>query len=119
MGGGIRLQPFDMAGCRTLVSVHRSRRYLVTTRLERVNNRLTRWALRRGFAPHAFALLETTVVATDVARTHLLYGEWLRRSGRRTDARTQLRRAHDLFSAMGAEASAAMGCLRSGAAWSL
>jgi deazaflavin-dependent oxidoreductase (nitroreductase family) len=30
------------------------------TALERVNNRLTRFALRRGFAPKAFALLETT-----------------------------------------------------------
>jgi deazaflavin-dependent oxidoreductase (nitroreductase family) len=30
------------------------------TRLERVNNRLTRYALRRGWAPKAFALLETT-----------------------------------------------------------
>ncbi len=49
-----------MAECRRLGSVHRSRRYLVTIRLESVNNRLTRWALRRGFAPRAFALLETT-----------------------------------------------------------
>lgn len=30
------------------------------TTLERANNRLTRFALRRGFAPGAFALLETT-----------------------------------------------------------
>ncbi len=28
--------------------------------LERANNRLTRWALRRGWAPRAFVLLETT-----------------------------------------------------------
>lgn len=38
----------------------RSRKYRVVTRLERLNNRLTRWALRRGVAPRAFALLETT-----------------------------------------------------------
>ncbi len=30
------------------------------TRLERANNLLTRWALHRGFAPRAYALLETT-----------------------------------------------------------
>ncbi|WP_144126737.1 nitroreductase/quinone reductase family protein [Catellatospora sichuanensis] len=38
----------------------RSRKYRVITGLERVNNRITRWALRRGLAPNAFALLETT-----------------------------------------------------------
>jgi deazaflavin-dependent oxidoreductase (nitroreductase family) len=38
------------------------------TRLERVNNRLTRWALRRGWAPKAFALLETTGRVTGLAR---------------------------------------------------
>lgn len=38
----------------------RGRKYQLITTLERVNNRLTRWALRRGIAPRAFALLETT-----------------------------------------------------------
>ena len=38
----------------------RSRKYRVVTTLERVHNILTRFALRRGFAPAAFALLETT-----------------------------------------------------------
>ncbi|MFE5459113.1 AAA family ATPase [Nocardia sp. NPDC056564] len=40
------------------------------------------------------------------ARAHLIYGEWLRRQGRRRDARTELRLAHEAFSSFGAEAFA-------------
>jgi deazaflavin-dependent oxidoreductase (nitroreductase family) len=38
----------------------RTPKYRLFTALERVNNRLTRWSLRRGIGPPAFALLETT-----------------------------------------------------------
>jgi DNA-binding NarL/FixJ family response regulator len=41
------------------------------------------------------------------ARARLLYGEWLRRHRRRSEAREQLRSAYELFTAMGAEAFSA------------
>jgi DNA-binding CsgD family transcriptional regulator len=42
----------------------------------------------------------------DLARAHLLYGEWLRRERRRRDARDQLGRAHEIFDSIGAAAFA-------------
>jgi hypothetical protein len=50
--------------------------------------------------------LGRTPVRSELARTHLLYGEWLRREHRRVDAREQLRIAHEMPDAMGMEAFA-------------
>jgi DNA-binding CsgD family transcriptional regulator len=54
----------------------------------------------------ALDLLERHRLASYCARTHLVYGEWLRREGRRQEAREQLRTAHRLLSAIGADAFA-------------
>jgi DNA-binding CsgD family transcriptional regulator len=54
----------------------------------------------------AIERLGRTQLRPDLARAHLLYGEWLRRENRRTDAREQLRTAHDMLSAIGMEAFA-------------
>jgi DNA-binding CsgD family transcriptional regulator len=50
--------------------------------------------------------LRRTQLRPELARAQLLYGEWLRRQGRRVDARKQLRTAHDLFASIGMEAFA-------------
>ncbi len=54
----------------------------------------------------AIERLGATRMRTELARAHLLYGEWLRRQRRRIDARVQLRTAHSMLDAMGMEAFA-------------
>ena len=50
--------------------------------------------------------LSRTAIRPELARAHLLYGEWLRQEDRRIDARAQLHIAHEMFSAMGINAFA-------------
>jgi DNA-binding CsgD family transcriptional regulator len=60
--------------------------------------------------PHyraAIEHLEASRMTGEAARAHLVYGEWLRREGRRQQAREELRAAHDLFARIGAHAFAA------------
>jgi DNA-binding CsgD family transcriptional regulator len=90
--------------------------------LERLSERTrasgTAWAL--GVEARARALLHDdedayresieqltqSRAAVELARSRLVYGEWLRRENRRVDAREQLRLAHESFSHMGAVAFA-------------
>ena len=81
----------------------------------------TEWAL--GIAARSHALLADdaraadlyveaidrlgrTSIAVDLARAHLLYGEWLRRDRQLRGARNELRRAYEMFTAFGMEAFA-------------
>jgi DNA-binding CsgD family transcriptional regulator len=54
----------------------------------------------------AIARLTGSRIAVHLARTHLVYGEWLRRENRRHDAREQLRTAYEMLHRFGAEAFA-------------
>ena len=56
-----------------------------------------------AFYREAVERLGRTDVDLELARAHLLYGEWLRRAGRRIDARLELRLAHGIFSEIGVD----------------
>jgi DNA-binding CsgD family transcriptional regulator len=88
---------------------------------ERATASGTEWALGLAARSHALTVgdegaddlyveaidhLTHTRVAVDLARAHLLYGEWLRRQNRRVDAREQLRISYDMFTDFGMEAFA-------------
>jgi DNA-binding CsgD family transcriptional regulator len=96
---------------------------LVTAALERVaaRARVTPNAWTRGLEARLRALagleperhhrasidlLAGTPLRVELARGHLLFGEWLRREGHRVDAREHLRTAHDALAEMGLEAFA-------------
>ena len=51
----------------------------------------------------AIRRLGRTRMRVELARAHLVYGEWLRRNSRRIDARKQLRTAHEMLSVIGAD----------------
>jgi DNA-binding CsgD family transcriptional regulator len=55
----------------------------------------------------AIGRLGRTGMRPDLARAHLLYGEWLRRQRRHREARVQLRTAHGMLDAIGMEGFAA------------
>ena len=59
-----------------------------------------------GFYQESVERLGRTRIRAELARSRLLYGEWLRRQGRRTDARGQLRTAHQMLEEMGMAAFA-------------
>ena len=54
----------------------------------------------------AIECFERTPFRTEIARAHLLYGEWLRSQGRSVDARLQLGTAYEFFRSIGMEAFA-------------
>ena len=83
------------AGTDWALGVHARSRALVSER--DAADRLYREAICR---------LRRTRVRVELARSHLVYGEWLRRERRRVEAREHLRTAYEMLSEMGVEAFA-------------
>ncbi len=67
---------------------------------------LSEGALAEKLYRSAIDRLVPTALRLDLARTHLLFGEWLRRESRPVDAREHLRAAHSLFTEFGSESYA-------------
>jgi DNA-binding CsgD family transcriptional regulator len=72
----------------------------------RVRALLSEGEVAESLYRESIAHLAATRLRLELARTHLLYGEWLRRERRRLDAREQLRTALEAFTSMGTEAFA-------------
>jgi DNA-binding CsgD family transcriptional regulator len=72
----------------------------------RVRALLSEGEVAENLYRQSIAHLSATRARLELARTHLLFGEWLRRERRRLDAREQLRTALEAFTGMGAEAFA-------------
>jgi DNA-binding CsgD family transcriptional regulator len=118
---------YDVLGYRTLVVGELAEAALRTGDLHRVSEaadwlaeraRVTRTSWARGMHARVRAMLghgdeadalyrasidhlTATSLRAELARSHLLYGEWLRREGRRIDARAQLHTAHEMLTEMG------------------
>jgi DNA-binding CsgD family transcriptional regulator len=69
----------------------------------RVRALLSEGEVTESLYRESIAHLARTRVRLELARTHLLYGEWLRRERRRLDAREHLRTALEMFRSMGTE----------------
>jgi DNA-binding CsgD family transcriptional regulator len=72
----------------------------------RVRALLSEGEVAESLYRESIARLSRSGVRVELARSRLLYGEWLRRERRRVDAREQLRTAHEMLASMGAEAFA-------------
>jgi ATP/maltotriose-dependent transcriptional regulator MalT len=64
---------------------------------------LTEGVAAEGLYQEAIERLGRTRILPELARAHLLFGEWLRRQKRRVDARAELRAAHEQFTSIGME----------------
>jgi DNA-binding CsgD family transcriptional regulator len=67
----------------------------------RVRALLSSGEAAESYYRESIELLTQTPIRPQLARAHLLYGEWLRRERRRADARAQLRTAHEMLNVMG------------------